>query len=325
MANMKLLIYSDTSPAKNVTELVQKVNWGGRDGSSSRTLDVTFTDSPNFPRIDVDVLKGFQCKFFYDDEELFEGLITKTTPSSKGAIGIKAYDNGYYLSRNKDAFHYTRKTASYIFTDICKRFNLPVDSVAKCSTVISEISKSTTAWDVIETALQEEYKATGIRHAVVFDKGKGNLLTRRENIVKWILETDTNIISWNLSRSIEKLITRVKLYSKENETLAVAKNTELESKIGIFQDVNKPDDSAKKRSQLNTLAQSLLNEKSNPEYILNVTANGITAMRTGRGAFVIIPEISVNQSFYISQDTHSFQGDKYTMSLKLEKTTDLKY
>ena len=44
------------------------------------------------------------------------------------------------------------------------------DSVAKCSTVIAEISKSTTAWDVIETALQKEYKATGIRHAVVFDK-----------------------------------------------------------------------------------------------------------------------------------------------------------
>ncbi|MBR1532708.1 MAG: hypothetical protein IJ643_11685 [Eubacterium sp.] len=325
MANYKVLIYQDIDLFKDITELTQKVVWGGRDGNPSRTLDVTIIDSEQFARANIDIVQGWYCRFYWNGEELFRGIITKTNPSSKGTMTFKAYDYGFYLSRNKDAFHYKKKTATSIFKDICNRFGLSVGSAAKCKKTISEISKNATAWDIIQTALQEEYQKTGVRHAVYFEKGKAHLIVRRENIVKWLLETDTNIISWTFSKSIEKVTTRMKLYSSESKTLATAKDASLEKKIGIFQDINKPDDSVKKKSKLNSLANSLLKEAKNPEVILNITAQGIISMRTGRGAFVIIPALNIKQSFYIVQDTHTFQGEKYTMSLKLEKTTDLKY
>lgn len=322
--SIQVLIYknSDTS---DITQLIQKVVWSGRDGTPSRTLEVTLLDSPQFKRADIEVIKGYNCIFKYNNQSLFKGLILKTSNSNKN-MSFKAADVGIRLSNNKDAFHYKKKKANEIFKDVCKRFGISVGSVCSCKKVIDEISKSTTPWDVIQNALQEEYKSTGIRHAVTCTDNKLNLIVRRENIVKWLLETDTNIISWTYSNSIEKVKTRIKLYSGKNEILATAKDTELEKKIGIFQDINKPDEeTTKKKSKLKSLAKSLLKESKNPEQILNITALGLTSMQTGRGAFVIIPDMKIKKSFYIISDTHTFDKEKYTMSLKLQKTTDLEY
>ena len=140
-----------------------------------------------------------------------------------------------------------------------------------------------------------------------------------------MLETDTNIIDWSYSRSIEKVKTRIKLYDSDNKTLTVAKDTSLEKKIGILQDVNKPDDDITSTKKLKELANSLLKEEKNPERVLTITAKGIPSMVTGRGAYVIIPDLSIKKSFYIVSDTHTFDKDKYTMQLKLQKTTDLEY
>lgn len=323
---MQVLIYQNSDNKKDISQLVQKVVWSGRDGTPSRTVEVTLLDSPQFKRAEIDVIKGFHCIFKYNDTELFRGIILKTNNSNKQTMSFKAADVGIYLSNNKDAFHYTKKKAHAIFKDVCKRFNIKTGSVCSCKKTIDEISKATTPWDVIQSALQEEYEQTGIRHAVTCSKDTLNLIVRRENIVKWILETDTNIISWTFSNSIEKVKTRIKLYSSKNKTLATAKDSALEKQIGVFQDVNKPDDeTTKKKSKLKSLAQSLLKESKNPEQILNITASGLTSMQTGRGAFVIIPEMKIKKSFYIVSDTHTFDKEKYTMSLKLQKTTDLEY
>lgn len=323
---IQVLIYKDSNNLFDISQLVQKVVWSGRDGTPSRTVEVTLLDSPQFKRADIDVIKGFHCIFKYNNESLFKGLILKTSNSNKNIMTFKAADVGIRLSNNKDAFHYKKKKADEIFRDVCKRFGISSGSVCSCKKVIDEISKSTTPWDVIQTALQEEYKSTGIRHAVTCTDNKLNLIVRRENIVKWLLETDTNIISWNFSNSIEKVKTRIKLYSGKNEILATAKDAELENHIGIFQDINKPDEeTTKKKSKLKSLANSLLKESKNPEQILNITALGLISMQTGRGAFVIIPDMKIKKSFYIVSDTHTFDREKYTMSLKLQKTTDLEY
>lgn len=310
----------------DVSKLVQKIVWSGRDGTPSRSLEVTLIDSDEFDRPEISVIKGYQCLFKWKGAELFRGIIVKTSQSNKGTMSFKAYDVGFYLSNNKDAFSYKKKKPHEIFKDICKKFGLKYDNVSRCSVTVSEISKVTTAWDVIETSLQEEYEKTGIRHAVTASEGKLNLITKRENIVKWLLESDENIISWTYSDSIEKIKTRIKLYSSKNKTLATAKDASLENKIGIFQDTNKPDDKITKKSKLKSLANSILKEEKQPERILNIQAYGLSSMTTGRGAFVIIPEVNLNKTFYITQDTHTFESnDKYTMSLQLKKTTDLDY
>lgn len=325
MADGMSLIILKGEQGYDVTQLVEQVKWKGRKGSSSRTLAVTLIDDDGYKhaRSGIDVEQGHQCIFSYDGVELFRGIIMSQTQSNQKKLQFTAYDNGIYLANNKDTFCYENKTASDVFRDCCTRFGLPMGEVAKCSYKIPELTKSkTTAFDAIADALSLDFDATGIRHYVASSKGKLNLLTRRENILQWVIEVGQNITSYSYSRSIEDIKTRVKMVSKEGTTVAEKSNAELEKKIGIFQEIDQPDESLT-AAQVNDLIESIMEEKGTPERTLSVEAMGIAEVISGIGVYIIIPELEISRTFYVDEDTHTFEDNKHTMSLKLNYANDL--
>ena len=325
MADGMSLIILKGEQGYDVTQLVEQVKWKGRKGSSSRTLAVTLIDDDGYKhaRSGIDVEQGHQCIFSYDGVELFRGIIMSQTQSNQKKLQFTAYDNGIYLANNKDTFCYENKTASDVFRDCCTRFGLPMGEVAKCSYKIPELTKSkTTAFDAIADALSLDFDATGIRHYVASSKGKLSLLTRRENILQWVIEVGQNITSYSYSRSIEDIKTRVKMVSKEGTTVAEKSNAELEKKIGIFQEIDQPDESLT-AAQVNDLIESIMEEKGTPERTLSVEAMGIAEVISGIGVYIIIPELEISRTFYVDEDTHTFEDNKHTMSLKLNYANDL--
>lgn len=309
----------------DVTQLVEEIVWKGRKGSSSRTLTATLIDDDGYKhaRSNIDVEKGHQCLFRYDGTELFRGIIMSQTQTNKKKLKFTAYDNGIYLANNKDTFTYENKTATDIFKDVCSRFGLPVGNVAKCSYKIPELTKSkTTGFDAIADALSLDFDATGIRHYVSSKKGKLELLTRRENLLQWVIEVGQNISTYSYTRSIEDIKTRVKMVSKEGTTLAEKINSSLEAKIGVFQEIEQPDESLT-TAQINDLIASVLEEKSTPERTIDVTAVGITDVISGIGVYVIIPELNISRTFYVDEDKHTFTDNNHTMTLKLNYASDL--
>lgn len=325
MADGMSLIILKGEQGYDVTQLVEQVKWKGRKGSSSRTLAVTLIDDDGYKhaRSGIDVEQGHQCIFSYDGVELFRGIIMSQTQSNQKKLQFTAYDNGIYLANNKDTFCYENKTASDVFRDCCTRFGLPMGEVASCSYKIPELTKSkTTAFDAIADALSLDFDATGIRHYVASSKGKLSLLTRRENILQWVIEVGQNITSYSYSRSIEDIKTRVKMVSKEGATVAEKSNAELEKKIGIFQEIDQPDESLT-TAQVNDLIESIMEEKGTPERTLTVEAMGIAEVISGIGVYIIIPELEISRTFYVDEDTHTFEDNKHTMSLKLNYANDL--
>ena len=292
MADGISLIIIKGEQGYDVSQLVEKISWKGRKGSSSRTLSVTLIDDDGYKhaRSEIDVEQGHQCIFSYNGAELFRGIIMKQTQTNRKMLEFTAYDNGIYLANNKDTFTYENKTASEVFRDCCTRFGLPMGEVSECSYKIPELTKSkTTAFDAIADALSLDFDATGIRHYVSSSKGKLNLLTRRENIMQWVIEVGANLTTYSYTRSIEDIKTRVKMVSKEGTTIAEKSNSTLEGKIGVFQEIDKPDESLT-TAQVNDLIESMLEEKSTPERTLSVEAVGIPEVISGIGVYIIIPE-----------------------------------
>lgn len=325
MADGISLIIIKDEQGYDVTQLVEQIKWKGRKGSSARTLTAKLIDDDGYKhaRSGIDVEKGHQCLFSYNGKELFRGIIMTQTQSNKKTLTFTAYDNGIYLANNKDTFTYENKTASEVFKDCCTRFGLPMGEVANCSYKIPELTKSkTTAFDAIADALSLDFDATGIRHYVASEKGNLKLLTRRENIMQWVIEVGQNLTSYSYTRSIEDIKTRVKMVSKEGTTLAEKKNAALEKKIGVFQEIDKPDESLT-TAQINDLISSILDEKSTPERTLNVEAVGIAEVISGIGVYIIIPEMNLSRTFYVDEDTHVFEDNKHTMTLKLNYANDL--
>lgn len=324
---INLTIYKNgESTGLDITQLVESIKWAGRRGSPSRTLTVNLLDDDGYrhERSGIDVEEGWQCLFKYNDTELFRGIFMTQGASQRKTGEFKAYDNGIYLSNNRDTFVYESKTAADVFRDVCTRFGLPVGSVASCSYTIPDLTKKkTTGWDAIEDALSLEFDNTGARFFVVSEQGVLSLKKRQENILQWVLETGGNIAQYSYSKSIENMRTRVKLLSDEGTVLAEASDPELEKKLGIMQDVDTPDETLNS-AQIDALAKSLLEEKKKPSQKLSLSnVIGIPEVISGVGVFVIIPHIGISRTLYVDSDTHTFKDRRHTMSLQLSYAADI--
>lgn len=322
--NIKLIVIKEGT-AYDVSNLVSKVVWSGRKGSSARTLQVDFIDDDGYKhdRTGLDVEQGHQCIFYWKGTELFRGMFMRQSQSSKKTISLKAYDCGIYLANNKDTFNYTNKKASEIFSDCCTRFGIPFSGVADTSYKIPELPKpNTTAWDAIADALSLTFEATGIRYYPVCKGDQMSLIERRENILQWVIETGVNLQDYTQTKSIEQIKTRIKLLSKEGEVLAEASDSALEKKLGIFQDVVQVKDEMNS-AQLTELVNSTLAENNKATHVLSVSALGQPEVITGVGVFVIIKPLGISKTYYVEEDTHTFEGAYHNMSLKLSLAGDL--
>lgn len=325
MAKIQLLVVKDKKTI-DMTNLVQSVRWSGRKGSSARTITVTMIDDDGYrhARSGIDVADGNQCVFLVDGKERFRGILMNQNQGDKKQLKFKAYDNGIYLANNKDTFVYKNKTADQVFSDVCSRFGIPTGEVAKCSYKIPELTKSkTTGQDAVLDALGLDYKATGTRHFISSDKGKLSLLQRKDQVISFVVDGDANLYGYSYTKSIESIKTRVRMISKEGTTLAEKSNSALEQKIGIFQEIQQPDESLTK-AQVKDLVGSVLDTLDDPEETLALNILGDPDVISGKAILVKIPHLGISRAYYVDSDDHAFEDNMHTMSLTLTTAAEIK-
>lgn len=325
MARIQLLVVKDKKTI-DMTNLVKSVRWSGRKGSSARTITVAMIDDDGYrhARSGIDVADGNQCVFLVDGKERFRGILMNQNQGDNKQLKFKAYDNGIYLANNKDTFVYKNKTADQVFSDVCSRFGIPTGEVAKCSYKIPEFTKSkTTGQDAVLDALSLDYKATGTRHFISSDKGKLSLLQRKDQVISFVVDGDANLYGFSYTKSIESIKTRVKMISKEGTTLAEKSNSSLEQKIGIFQEIQQPDESLTK-AQVKDLVGSVLDTLDDPEETLTLNILGDPDVISGKAILVKIPHLDISRAYYVDSDDHTFEDNMHTMSLTLTTAAEIK-
>ena len=298
MARIQLLIVKDKKTI-DMTNLVKSVRWSGRKGSSARTITVAMIDDDGYrhARSGIDVADGNQCVFLVDGKERFRGILMNQNQGDNKQLKFKAYDNGIYLANNKDTFVYKNKTADQVFSDVCSRFGIPTGEVAKCSYKIPEFTKSkTTGQDAVLDALSLDYKATGTRHFISSDKGKLSLLQRKDQVISFVVDGAANLYGYSYTKSIESIKTRVKMISKEGTTLAEKSNSSLEQKVGIFQEIQQPDESLTK-AQVKDLVGSVLDTLDDPEETLMLNILGDPDVISGKAILVKIPHLDISRAY----------------------------
>lgn len=325
MARIQLLVVKDKKTI-DMTNLVKSVRWSGRKGSSARTITVAMIDDDGYrhARSGIDVADGNQCVFLVDGKERFRGILMNQNQGDNKQLKFKAYDNGIYLANNKDTFVYKNKTADQVFSDVCSRFGIPTGEVAKCSYKIPEFTKSkTTGQDAVLDALSLDYKATGTRHFISSDKGKLSLFQRKDQVISFVVDGDANLYGYSYTKSIESIKTRVKMISKEGTTLAEKSNSSLEQKIGIFQEIQQPDESLTK-AQVKDLVGSVLDTLDAPEETLTLNILGDPDVISGKAILVKIPHLDISRAYYVDSDDHTFEDNMHTMSLTLTTAAEIK-
>ena len=318
MNNIQLLI-GKGSKFYDYTNLISKITWSGRKGAAPRNLTAVLADSEGYSqgRASVNCGDGQLAIFKTGGKERFRGLIMSDTYGSSRQLTIKAYDMCVYLANNKDSFSFKKKRADQIFRKCCKKLKLKVGTATNTKYKIPElVKKGTTAWDVIQDALSQTYRATGRRYYVYAQGNKLYLSRRKANSKAIVFDPASNIESYERTRSIENTKTRVKMVTSEGKTKKTWRNKALEKKIGRFQEYVSVDEKAT-ATQLKKQVKVFKADQSVVSQTMKITGPGDITLKAGSCVYVKIPHIKTERILYIDEDTHTFENGSHKMTLKL--------
>lgn len=314
------------------TQLVEKIVFSGRKGAAPRSITVTLLDSEGYSQDRAKVYSGdgLTCVLYVDGKERFRGLLMTDTWTNKRVLTLKAYDNCIYLSNNKDSFSYKKKRADQIFKDCLKRLGLKAGDIDNTGYCISElVKKNTSFWDVIQDALSQTYQATGKRYYVSSSQGKISLKRRKNQKNIPTLDISKNIEDYERERSIYDTRTRLKLTTQVTKTKGTSekvkktyKNTSLEKKIGMFQDIEQVD-SKITRTELQRRINTFKEEKALVKKTMKITAAGNISIISGVCVHIYIPQLNEKRLMYVDEDTHTFERGRHQMKVTLNYAKDI--
>lgn len=306
--------------------VVQSAIWSGDITQPARTLEVSFVNTVDGRKKAVPVELGKELRLYSNGRELFRGLTFKHNINDRGIMSVTAYDDNIYLAKNQDTQIFRGMKASAIAQKLCKQFGIAVGKIDDTGYVIPKlVLRNKSIWDMMITALTVTQKQTGRRFFICSKEGKFNLLSRKEQPVRWVLENGVNILDASYSQSIEELRTQIKVTGgddKKKPLVAVVKNDALIKRFGIMQHLESAD-SDKTRSQIEQLAKQLLKDLGTIHDEATVNALGIDTVYAGVGVYVQESMTEIIGGYYVSTDSHTFESGKHTMSLTLSATDDL--
>jgi len=309
----------------DITEFVKSVETSGHSEKFNRQLNATIHNTQDGRKQAFKVAEGESISFEWEKKRIFVGIVFAFDVDVTGAMTLTCYDSNVYLVKSKDIRKFTNKKASDIVRQIAKDFGIPIGEIADTGYVIPKlIFRDTSLYEMILTALTLTRKQTGKRFFVDNKDGKLTLTTPASAKKRFILKAGDNITGATYSRSIEETKTQVKVSGgdKKKPVTSIVKNEALRQKYGVMQHVEIMDEKAT-ASQVKQRAANLLAEMAVINDQANVDAFGIPEVITGTAIYVVEPMTGLVGGYYVSNDTHTFEGGLHTMSLELSRTYDL--
>lgn len=319
---IKVIIFKNNGEKFDITNLVTDINWSGDINNYHRQLEISLQNANNYSGDNlVEHNVGDLVLFYYNNEELFRGLIFKRSMSHTGKESLLAYDELIYTVKNSDTLLVKNKQASDVINLLFKKFGIAIGSIEKTNYKIKKLLFENQAInEIIKTCLEETRKNTGKLYHLYSIKGEAYLKSR-QNSSKATISVD-NIISGTNEISIEDtktqvLITKGSFDSKENKFVSyVEKDSELAKKFGIMQHVESVDEKTNV-AQMKVKAKALLNQLKQPNKTISIDFIGDPSCITGNIIEVYDKISNISGRYYITSDNHSFSNGVHKMTLQL--------
>ncbi|OLN21847.1 hypothetical protein BTO30_12565 [Domibacillus antri] len=305
----------------------QTITWSGQRFQAARKIEATIFKDKSGYHDPPQITEGDTVLFKWRGAELFRGIVMDRGQNKSGLMTITAFDLLQYLLLNKEVYgaSFAGKRLDQVATRICKDFGIPhvtfPNTVHKIKTLL--VDQETALYDILLRGMVQTHKATKKRFHIYARLGKVHLHELKKDDIQWILEFGHNMTDFTYNTSIQETATKVKMVSGEgNKPVTVTvKDPVGQKKFGILQYYEKVSETLNK-AKLTERANKVLAEKKGVKRTLDVEAVGIESVTSNLAIYVKIPEINMIRTFFVDTDTHTFVGNKHTMSLKLIETNE---
>jgi len=321
------VIYTGSEGAVYLDPIVKSINWSGDIKQASRKLVVELSNTGDLRELYMNFEKGRQLQLVEDGKtELFRGVLFADSIDSTGQMSLTGYDENIYLTKNKDTKIFRNQKASAIVKRLCNEFSIPVGEIHDTGFVIPKlVFRDKTLFEMMVMAITESHKQNGETFYLTSQNGKLQLLARKEQSVKWVLENGVNVLNASYSQSIEETRTQIKVMTgdeKKKEVSTSVKDGQLVQKFGLMQHLEKPNGQMTK-SQMEQRAKQLLKDMSAIQDEARIECLGISEVISGATVYVKESITGLLGGYYVSADDHKFENGHHTMSLTLSQTDEL--
>ncbi|MBR6313654.1 MAG: hydrolase [Clostridia bacterium] len=313
-----LLIQHGTKLMQPVTVDGVTVDWQRSGQPGKMTFSVIKTPELSFS-------EGDAVKFSVDGKPFFQGFVFE-----KDRIGLEskklkvtAYDQIYYLTKNKDTYNYQNKTAADVIRMIAEDFHLRVGVLAPTPYLIRQrLEDNRTLYDMITTALKLTLTSTGVLYVLYDNAGLLTLTPIEAMKLPLICSADT-IGDFSYKTTISQdTYNRVKLVQENKDAgtrkIFLAQDVGKQAQWGVLQYYEKLNDDANDGMMRATQILTMKNRKTRTLSLKNVL--GDTRVRAGSSVVCMLGLGDMNLSNYmmVEQVTHEFRDNEHLMSLDLK-------
>ncbi|QNQ80777.1 late control protein D [Lactobacillus sp. PV034] len=332
------------TPKYDVKDMVKNLKWVTDLNYSAGTLtfDLVQNDIPVLPAM------GAVVDFAWDHKNVFYGFVFKTEFKADKTVSVTAYDYERYL-KSEGSIVFQAGTVWDRFKQVCRFDNVPFNNVKYNEvpnyTVPAEVCDGKTGFDMIKSAINKTYTATGNMHFLYMNYNHLELgiAPRNNGGMRLVVDSRTVMTDFTFSESIDNTANLVYVVQKNDSssqsktatadasnistgedpkttsfTIASSWDNNTVSKWGTLKKVENAKNKAN-YAQMVQQAKDKLKELNQSEKTLSVDCLGDLGLTVGSGIDVTISDLSMTwHNCPIIKATHNFSENDYTCSLDVK-------
>lgn len=305
--------------AYEIQNLVSAAKWTTKRSSSPASLELTVMVNESIQWSPGGILTLLNDE--YDKKDKFYGYVTKISQSEKNEVKITAYDQTWYLKKNKDTYVFTGKRADQILKQIADDFKLKTASLPNTGYAIpSMVEDGQTLFDIVLKALDYTLINTKKMYVLWDDFGKLTLSNVEEQKLDLLIGDESLATGYTYEEDIDsEAYNKIKLV-KDNKTTGkrdvyIYQDSKNMALWGTLQDYQKVDENMN-AAQIKEKGSQMLELYNRPKKTFEVKALLNLDVRAGQAVYIQIADVNA-KAFYIVEEC-SQDLIKNTMQLKLK-------
>lgn len=293
----------------DITSIVQKVTWSGSLSQCMRTLNISYKIGDDMP---ITYFPSGAIIIFEVRKTLFKGRLFKPSRNLKTGSGtMVAYDDSVFMSKSNTSLKYCDATVNEVMTDICKRYGLNYTPNQHLSSMQSDTVFNKSGNSIIKKILAEEKVQTGKTYFTRTFDDTVSILEEGEEMAKYLLKPSENLTELVLSEDALSVVNDIEIVNKNGAVVRHITDEALVKQLG-----GRLTKALKETENWQEKSKTMLKPIKYSYSFKGLTEIADVSFIAGNK--VKLEDALKNAYFIIESDSHTFDGTKHTMDLKVK-------
>lgn len=300
----------------DIATLTEGAKWTTKRSGSPASLELTVLKDS---LIQWD--EGDKISVTTADANIFYGFVVKISETEE-EVKVMAYDQVWYLKKNKETYVFKNKRADQILMQIAQDFGLTLGALENTAYMIpSMIEDGQTLLDIILKALDHTLINTAKMFYLWDDFGKLTLSDVEKSRLEVVIGDGSLATGYTYEREIDsETFNKIKLAKDNKETgkrdIHVLFDNETMAQWGTLQLYEKVDESLTE-AQIKAKAENMLAWYNRPRKSFSLKALANLKVRGGTAVYVTVGDIEMQSWFIVEEATHDLLSEEMDLKLKV--------